>query len=111
MFVPAMQLRHLRFKCRCPVVLESQGHIAEGHVVNLSLFGCAIKAPDCFLYGEYLRLHVLLPDEGMRIELAKIIWLRIDQFGVEFLRVPEDHKGLIGRIIRHELQAKTGGAI
>ena len=101
-----MQLRHLRFKCRCPVVLESQGHIAEGHVVNLSLFGCAIEIQDCFLYGEYLRLHVLLPDEGMRIDLGKVRWLRIDQFGVEFLRVPEHHEGLIGRMIRQELQAK-----
>ena len=93
-----MQLRHLRVKCRCPVVLESQGHIAEGHVVNLSLFGCAIAAQDCFLYGEYLRLHVFLPDEGMRIDLGKVRWLRADQFGVEFLRVAEDHKGLIGRL-------------
>ena len=106
-----MQLRHLRVKCRCPVVLESQGHIAEGHVVNLSLFGCAIAAQDCFLYGEYLRLHVFLPDEGMRIDLGKVRWLRADQFGVEFLRVAEDHKGLIGRLIRQELQAKIGGAI
>jgi hypothetical protein len=79
-----MQLRHLRFKCRCPVVLESHGYIAEGHVVNLSLFGCAIEVQDCFLYGEYLRLHMLLPDEGMRIDLGKVRWLRSEQFGVEF---------------------------
>ena len=106
-----MQLRHLRFKCRCPVVMESQGHIAEGHVINLSLFGCAIIAPDYLFYGEYLRLHVLLPDEGMRVDLGKVRWLRADQFGVEFLRIPEDHKGLVGRIIRNELQAKAGGTI
>jgi hypothetical protein len=36
-------------------------------------------------------------------------WLQTHQFGVEFLRVPEDHKGLIGHMIRQELQAKTGG--
>jgi hypothetical protein len=46
------------------VVFDSQGHIAEGHVVNLSLFGCAIEIPDYSIYGEYLRLHVLLPEEG-----------------------------------------------
>ena len=103
-----MQLRHLRFKCRCPVVFDSQGHIAEGHVVNLSLFGCAIEVPDYFTYGEYLRLHVLLPDEGMRIDLGKVRWLQTHHFGVEFLRVPDDHKTLFGRMIRQELHSKTG---
>jgi hypothetical protein len=61
------------------------------------------------MYREYLRLHVFLPDEGMRIDLRKMRWLRTDQFGVEFLRVPEDHKRRIGPMIRQELQAKTGG--
>jgi hypothetical protein len=37
---------------------------------------------------------VLLPDEGMRLDLGNVRWLRIDTFGVEFLRVPDHHKGL-----------------
>ena len=82
-----MQLRHLRFKCRCPVVFDSLGRIAEGHVVNLSLFGCAIEVPDYFIYGEYLRLHVLLPDEGTRIDLGKTGWLRTDQFRAPHIKL------------------------
>jgi hypothetical protein len=79
--------------------------------VNLSLSGCAIEAPDYSIYGDDLCLHVLLPDEGMRIDLGKVRWLQADQFGVEFLRVPHDHKGLIGRMIRQELHVKTGGTL
>ena len=47
----------------------------------------------------------------MRIDLGKISWLQTHQFGVEFLRVPEDHKGLIGRMIRQESHAKMGGTL
>ena len=101
-------MRHrLRVTCRYPVVFESQGHVAEGHVVNLSLLGCAIEIQDCCLYGVYLRLHVLLPDEAMRIDLCKVRWLRTDQLGVEFLSVPDHRKYLMGRIIRQEVQATS----
>ena len=38
-----MQVRKLRWLCRFPVMLNSEGHIAEGHVIDLSMSGCAIE--------------------------------------------------------------------
>lgn len=35
----------------------------------------------------------------MRIDLSKVRWRRTDRFGVEFSRVPDNHRGLIGQII------------
>lgn len=98
-----MQLRHLRFQCRCPVLLETNGRVVEGEVVNFSLLGCAIRTPRSFIPGEYVRLHVFLPDEGLRIDAGKVRWCEPYGFGVQFLKLHEDQQGLVARIIRQRL--------
>src|SRR5579885_925807 len=101
---PMMQLRHLRFRCQCPVLFETNGRVTEGEVTNLSLFGCAIRTPRSFIPGDYVRLHVFLPDEGLRVETGKVRWCEPNQFGVQFLKLGANQQGLVARIIRQRLR-------
>ncbi|WP_447977271.1 PilZ domain-containing protein [Candidatus Nitrospira bockiana] len=99
-----MQLRHVRCQCRCPVLFESNGCVAEGSIVNLSLFGCAIRTPRCTIPGEYVRMHTWLPTKGLRVDLAKVRWCQPYQFGVEFIELAEPQRRLILQMIRDCLQ-------
>ena len=87
-----MTLRRLRVLLRCPAIFQTDWYVAEGEVTNLSLWGCAIETPRCLIPGEYVRLHMLLPDHHLRIDVGKVRWVEPYRFGVEFLNVPnEEH--------------------
>ena len=71
-----------------------------GEVTNLSLWGCAIETPRCLIPGEYVRLHMLLPDQNLRIDVGKVRWVEPYRFGVEFLNVPNDQHLRITRTVK-----------
>jgi hypothetical protein len=104
-----MTLRRLRVLLRCPAIFQTDWYIAEGEVTNLSLWGCAIETPRCLIPGEYVRLHMLLPEQNLRIEVGKVRWVEPYRFGVEFLNVPNDQHLQITRTVKaslmHDLQA------
>jgi hypothetical protein len=59
-----LTMRHrVRFPLRCPVIFVSDGFVGEGTVVDLGVPGCAVESDIAPLPGEYVALHVLMPDE------------------------------------------------
>jgi len=95
-----MTLRRLRVLLRCPAIFQTDWYIAEGQITNLSLWGCAIETPRCLIPGEYVRLHMLLPDQNLRIDVGKVRWVEPYRFGVEFLNVPNDQHLRITRTVK-----------
>lgn len=81
-----------RIPVSCPVIFQTDWYMDEGEILNLSLPGCAIESSRCLIHDEYVRLQVLLPDNMLRIEVAKVRWSDGKRFGLEFLKLPEAHK-------------------
>ena len=102
-----MTLRRLRVLLRCPAIFQTDWYIAEGEVTNLSLWGCAIETPRCLIPGEYVRLHMLLPEQNLRIDVGKVRWVEPYRFGVEFLNVPNDQHLQITRTVKASLMSET----
>ena len=92
---------------RCPAIFQTDWYIAEGEVTNLSLWGCAIETPRCLIPGEYVRLHMLLPEQNLRIDVGKVRWVEPYRFGVEFLNVPNDQHLQITRTVKASLMSET----
>ena len=64
----------------------------EGMLLNLSLQGCRIKGAPPFPCGTRLRLELWLLEQSqpVKVELAAVRWVKDDQFGVSFLKMPPD---------------------
>jgi hypothetical protein len=74
-----MKMRHsLRLSLRCPVIFASDELVGEGTVVDLGVPGCAVESDIAPPPGEYVRLHVLMPDEKgpLEVGLAKVRWAK-----------------------------------
>lgn len=75
--------------------------MGKGTVVDLGVPGCAVESHIAPLPGEYVRLHVLMPDQGpLEVGLAKVRWAKQDRFGVEFLTVSNGQQVREGRFLR-----------
>jgi hypothetical protein len=88
----------LRLPFRCPVIFAADEFIGEGTLVNLGLPGCAVESDRAPKQGEYVRLHVLMPDESgpLEVPLAKVRWHNRERFGLEFLKVATEHRVRLG---------------
>ena len=55
--------------------------------------------------GSHVRVSVLLPDQAqaLTIELGTIKWVQGHQFGVEFVRLPEEARKRLNSRLRTEL--------
>jgi hypothetical protein len=98
-----METRHrLRLPLRCPVIFASDEFVGEGTVVDLGVPGCAVESDTAPLPGDYVRLHVLMPDEAgpFQVALAKVRWAKQQRFGVEFLKVSNGQQVRAGRLFR-----------
>ncbi len=98
-----MNTRHrLRLPLRCPVIFASDGFVGEGTIVDLGVPGCAVQSCVVPLPGEYVRLHVLIPDEEgpLEVHIAKVRWSKPQRFGVEFLKVSHGQQIRVGRLFR-----------
>ena len=73
------------------------------------MWGCAIETPRCLIPGEYVRLHMLLPDHNLRIDVGKVRWVEPYRFGVEFLNVPDDQHLQITRTVKAALKSDPVG--
>ena len=85
-----LTMRHrLRFPLRCPVIFASDQFVGEGTVVDLGVPGCAVESRVMPSPGNYVRLHVLMPDEEgpLQVGLAKVRWAKQQRFGLEFLKL------------------------
>jgi hypothetical protein len=98
-----LKMRHrVRLPLRCPVIFASDEFIGEGTVLNLGVPGCAVESDIAPLPGDYVGLHVLMPDEAgpLQVALAKVRWAKQQRFGVEFLKVSNGQQVRVGRLFR-----------
>jgi hypothetical protein len=102
-YITGMETRHrLRLPLRCPVIFASDEFVSEGSVVNLGVPGCAVESDIAPLPGEYVRLHVLMPndDGSLRVPVGKVRWSEGQHFGVEFLCMSHAHEMRLARLLK-----------
>ena len=94
--------QRVRFPLRCPVIFASDEFVGEGTVVDLGVLGCAVESRVMPSPGNYVRLHVLMPDEEgpLQVGLAKVRWAKHQRFGLKFLEVSNSQQVRIGRLFR-----------
>jgi hypothetical protein len=49
--------------------------------------------------GEYVCLQVLLPRHAIHVQVAKVRWTERNQFGLEFVKMPESDKKELCEIV------------
>ncbi len=96
---------YYRFPLRVPVIFGGAPFVGEGLLSNLSLKGCSVTCDREALCGSEVRVSMLLNNEpaALPVELGTIKWVKGNQFGVEFLRVPVDAQQRLNRVLRLEL--------
>lgn len=98
-----MKSRHgLRLPLHCPVIFTSDEVVGEGTLLDLGLPGCAVESDVVPLPSQYLRLHILSPDEEgpFKIQLAKVRWAEPRRFGVEFLSFDDGQEVTMRRLFQ-----------
>jgi hypothetical protein len=68
--------QRLRLPLRCSVIFASDGFVGEGTVVDLGVPGCAVISERPPMPGQYVRLHVLMPDDNgsLEVPVGKVRW-------------------------------------
>ncbi|MBK9309113.1 MAG: PilZ domain-containing protein [Nitrospira sp.] len=71
-----------------PAVVTSEGRIAQGIVMNLTITGCEVESPGQFPIGVHVSLRLNPPSARppITIALAIVRWQEEDRFGLEFVR-------------------------
>ncbi|MBH0201823.1 MAG: PilZ domain-containing protein [Nitrospira sp.] len=72
-----------------PVMFSDKETIAEGHVMNLTVFGCAIECAETIPEGTTLRMRFILPDQAqsLPVEEAEVRWVQGHRMGLQFHKV------------------------
>lgn len=96
---------YYRFPLQYPVIFGGAPFVGEGVLSNLSLKGCSVTCDREALCGSEVRVSMLLNNEPpvLPVELGTIKWVKGNQFGVEFQRVPADAQQRLNRLLRLEL--------
>ncbi len=63
--------------------------IAEGKVMNLTVFGCTIECTGALQKGTTLQVRLLLPDQdqSLPVEEAEVRWVQGNRMGIQFHKV------------------------
>ena len=87
-----------RIPLECDVLLENN---RDGKLTNLSVGGCALQASENFRMGQHLELEIQLPDavQALQIPLAKIRWAQKPHYGVEFLKLTDEHEARLTQLV------------
>ncbi len=69
-----------------PVMFSDAETIAEGKVMNLTVFGCAIVCTAAAPQRTTLRLRLILPDQiqSLPVEEAEVRWVQGTRMGLQF---------------------------
>lgn len=94
-----------RYQLHYPIIFGGAPFVGEGVLTNLSFSGCSVLCNREVLCGSDVRVSILLPDQAhaLTIELGTIKWVQGHQFGVEFLRLPDETRQRLNRRLRTEL--------
>ncbi len=96
---------YYRFPLNYPVIFGGAPFVGEGVLTNLSLKGCSVTCDREVLCGSQVRVSMLVHHQppALPVELGTIKWVRGNQFGVEFVRVPLEAQQRLNRTLRMEL--------
>lgn len=96
---------YYRFPLRYPVIFGGAPFVGEGTLTNLSLKGCSVTCDREVLCGSEVRVSMLLNHEppALPVEVGTIKWVKGNQFGVEFQRLPVEAQQRLNRVLRLEL--------
>jgi hypothetical protein len=72
-----------------PVMFSDAETIAEGKVMNLTVFGCAIECTGVAPQRATLRVRLILPDQAqsLPVEEAEVRWVQGNRMGLQFHKV------------------------
>ncbi|NGZ10838.1 MAG: PilZ domain-containing protein [Nitrospira sp. LK70] len=72
-----------------PVMFSDTDMIAEGKVMNLTVFGCAIECAGAAPRRTTLRVRLILPDQAqsLPVEEAEVRWVQGNRMGLQFHKV------------------------
>ncbi len=72
-----------------PVMFSDAETIAEGKVMNLTVFGCAIECVGAAPQRATLRIRLILPDQAqsLPVEEAEVRWVQGNRIGLQFHKV------------------------
>lgn len=85
-----MDLRSaIRFSHSCPVVLTEDSLEGRGYLLNISVWGCAVRGSFDLRRGDRCGLVLLMPNGigPLTIDLARVRWSAGTELGVEFLNM------------------------
>ncbi len=91
-----------RSPIHCPITFVGADQtLRGGHVVDLSLAGCAVQSKESVREGDYLSLLVQVPDHGppTGVYKAQVRWSRGKKFGIEFLQMPPEAQERIRQFV------------
>jgi len=96
---------YYRFPLTYPVIFGGAPFVGEGVLTNLSLKGCSVTCDREVLCGSEVRVSMLLHHQppALPVEVGTIKWVRGNQFGVEFVRMPVEAQQRLNRTLRIEL--------
>jgi hypothetical protein len=94
-----------RFPLHYPVIFGGAPFVGEGTLNNLSLMGCSILGDREVLCGSEVRVSLLLPNQAkaLSVDLGTVKWVQGEEFGVEFLRLPNEARKRLNSALRVEL--------
>ncbi len=79
----------IRFPLSCPVILTTESLESRGSLLNISVWGCAVRGPADVRRGDRCVLALLMPSGNgpLMIDLARVRWSTRAELGVEFLNM------------------------
>ncbi len=89
---PRSYLRHhyrVPLAVQYPVMFSDAGVIAEGKVINLTVFGCTIECAGAVPGRTTLQVRLILPDQtqSLPVEEAEVRWVHGNRMGLQFHKV------------------------
>ncbi|HXV69180.1 MAG TPA: PilZ domain-containing protein [Nitrospira sp.] len=97
--------RFARYIVQCPIVAHKDGvMIGDGLSYDLSAGGCAVESAASVGRGDYVALHLYLPDHRdpttpLQVELAAVRWTIQGKFGVEFITMSSEDQQRLRRYV------------
>lgn len=72
-----------------PVMFSDAEMIAEGKLMNLTVFGCAIECAGAAPQRTTVRIRLILPDQprSLPVEEAEVRWVKGNRIGLQFHKV------------------------
>lgn len=91
----------IRFPVSCPVVVTAGPLESRGSLLNLSVWGCAMRGSIVVRRGDRCSLSMLMPNGTglLVIDLARVRWRAGEEFGLEFLNMTAPVRSRLRRFL------------